>query len=582
MKIRDKIGNALLWGKGRDGYYSDKRTAVVAGRGWNRHVFFDLRGFRWQRYWYSYSRLTILPSQPLTFFCRAPRKLFSLTFRDSMGTFCANFRRTRDHFAAALTISGETGHIASPTSSGVPAQNRTMSKDTTPVSVLIVDDEAAYREMLAALLKPQGYRIHTASDGVEAINNLQKSFFDLVLLDVKLPRVDGVEVLRHIQDHYVDTQVIMLTGVGDLRIAVECMKLGAYHYLTKPYSSDELLELINRALERRRLIIENKVMKSELARIAVSSDFVGSSPALMKVLELAGKVAPTDSTVLIEGPSGTGKELLANFLYKNSLRSDKPFVALSCASIPDTLIESELFGHEKGAFTDAYAMRQGLVEIANGGTLFLDEIGEISPVFQPKLLRFIQTGEFRRVGGNKTMKSDVRIISATNRHLVDEVKEGRFREDLLYRINVITLSLPSLHERKDDILLLAEDIVAHKLKTRTPKKLHADTLPFLMEYPWPGNVRELENVLERAAILSSDEYIRPKDLALPRSGQSDLSVRGGEEVLGSAVTLKEVEQGHIAGVLKRSDWNKKLAAGILGISLKTLYTKIQQYNIVKK
>ena len=457
-----------------------------------------------------------------------------------------------------------------------------MAKNTTPVSILIVDDEAAFRDMLAALLKPLGYRIETASDGVEAINTLQKSFFDLVLLDVNMPRVDGVEVLRHIQDHYVDTQVIMLTGVGDLRIAVECMRLGAYHYLTKPYSSDELLELINRALERRRLIIENKVMKSELARFATSSDFVGSSPALMKVLELAGKVAPTDSTVLIEGPSGTGKELLANFLYKNSLRSDKPFVALSCASIPDPLIESELFGHEKGAFTDAYAMRQGLVEIANGGTLFLDEIGEITPVFQPKLLRFIQTGEFRRVGGNKTMKSDVRIISATNKRLVDEVREGRFREDLLYRINVITLSLPSLHERKDDILLLAEDIIAHKLKTRTPKILHSDALPFLMEYSWPGNVRELENVLERAAILSNDEFIRPKDLALPRTGQSDMPVRAGEEVIGSAVTLKEVEQGHIAGVLKRSDWNKKLAAGILGISLKTLYTKIQQYNIKKK
>ena len=246
-----------------------------------------------------------------------------------------------------------------------------------------------------------------------------------------MPRVDGIEVLRFIQDNCISTQTIVLTGVGEVRIAVECMRLGAYHYLTKPYTADELHAVIERALERRQLLLENKLMKTELSRLASSSNLIGNSPAFVQVIELASKVAPTDSTVLIEGPSGTGKELLANFLYKNS-RADKPFVALSCASIPDTLIESEFFGHEKGAFTDAYTMHEGLVELANGGTLFLDEIGEISPVFQPKLLRFVQMGEFRRVGGNKTLKSDVRIISATNKHLADELKEGRFREDLLY------------------------------------------------------------------------------------------------------------------------------------------------------
>ena len=323
-------------------------------------------------------------------------------------------------------------------------------------------------------------------------------------------------------------------------------------------------------------------MRSELARLASSSNLIGQSPAFLKSLELASKVAPTDSTVLIEGPSGTGKELFANFLYKNSPRVDKPFVALSCASIPDTLIESELFGHEKGAFTDAHAMRQGLVEIANGGTLFLDEIGEISAVFQPKLLRFIQTGEFRRVGGNKTMKSDVRIISATNRHLLDEVREGRFREDLLYRINVITLAIPSLHERREDILLLANEIINHKLKTRLPKKLHPDAIPLLLEYHWPGNVRELENVLERAAILSTDEYIRPKDMVLPKRVSSGNVPKGVAGRIGSAVSLQEIEREHIGGVLGETRWDKKLAAKILGISLKTLYTKIQQYNIAKK
>ena len=453
-----------------------------------------------------------------------------------------------------------------------------MGKHETPASILIVDDELGFREMLSTILTSQGYSAVAVVNGVEAINAVQNSFFDLVLLDVKMPNVDGIEVLHFIKENYIDTQVIMLTGVDDVRIAVECMKLGAFHYLTKPYSADELIALITRALERRQLLIENKVMKSELARLATSSSLIGQSPAFIGALELASKVAPTDSTVLIEGASGTGKELFANFLFKNSPRSEKPFVALNCASIPDTLIESELFGHEKGAFTDAHAMRQGLVELANGGTLFLDEIGEISAVFQPKLLRFIQTGEFRRVGGNKIMKSDVRIISATNRHLIDDVKEGRFREDLLYRINVITLTIPPLRDRREDIPLLANEIVAHKLKTRNAKRLHPDTIRALVEYQWPGNVRELENILERAAILSTDEYIRPKDLALPRSSSSGTA--SGK--IGSAVSLRELEGEHIAGVLHHTGWDKSLAAKILGISLKTLYTKIQQYNLSKK
>lgn len=457
-----------------------------------------------------------------------------------------------------------------------------MTKRISPASILVVDDELSFREMLMALLKPEGYWVESAGDGVEAINILQNSVFDLVLLDVKMPRVDGVEVLRFIQDNCITTQVIVLTGVGEVRIAVECMKLGAFHYLTKPYTADELNALIDRALERRQLLIENKAMRSELSRLASSSNLIGSSPAFVRVIELASKVAPTDSTVLIEGPSGTGKELLANFLYKNSKRSDKPFVALSCASIPDTLIESELFGHEKGAFTDAHAMHQGLVELANGGTLFLDEIGEISSVFQPKLLRFIQLGEFRRVGGNKTQKSDVRLISATNRHLADEVKEGRFREDLLYRLNVITITLPSLRERKEDIPLIANEIVSKSLKNRTPKKLHPDAVEALLRYDWPGNVRELENVLERAAILSSDEYIRLKDLTLPRSFSAEPTISAGVEKVGSAISIRELERHHIEGVLLHTKWDKNLAAKILGISLKTLYTKIQQYNLVKK
>jgi two-component system response regulator AtoC len=454
-----------------------------------------------------------------------------------------------------------------------------MAKEKKYGSLLIVDDEADFREMLSTILSQRGFQVAVASDGMEAINAVQLQPFDCALLDVKMPRIDGLEVLTFIKQHYLDMQVIMLTGVDDIRIAVECMKLGAFHYLTKPYSVDELFTLIERAMERRSLIIENKVMKSELARMASSSQLIGQSKSFMDLLETASRVAPTDSTVLVEGASGTGKELIANFIFKNSLRVEKPFVVLNCASVPDTLIESELFGHEKGAFTDAHALHQGLVEIANNGTLFLDEIGEISTIFQPKLLRFIQTGEFRRVGGNRTLKSDVRIISATNRHLEDEVKEARFREDLLYRINVITLTVPSLKDRRDDIPLLASGILKKKVKTRHPKNLSQDALSALMEYNWPGNVRELENVLERAAILSLDDMIRPKDLSLPHHIVAAPSSSGQTPILGTAISLHELEKLHIDGVLKQTKWNKNVAAKILGISLKTLYTKIQQYNL---
>jgi DNA-binding NtrC family response regulator len=456
-----------------------------------------------------------------------------------------------------------------------------MSKHRSAPSILVVDDESAFRDTLKPILTDEGYSVEVASDGVEAINQLQEKFFDAVLLDVKMPRVDGLEVLAFIRDHYLDTQVLMLTGVDDVRIAVECMKRGAFHYLTKPYSMDELNQLLRRALERRQLLIENKVMKTELSRLALSSQLIGQSPAFMRVLEMANKVAPTDSTVLIEGASGTGKELFASFMHRNSERSEKPFVALNCASIPDTLIESELFGHEKGAFTDAYAMRQGLVEIANGGTLFLDEIGEINSLFQPKLLRFIQTGEFRRVGGNQTLKTDVRIISATNRNLEEEVRAGRFREDLLYRLNVITLRLPSLYDRREDIPLLVNAIMEKKITPRLRKPIDPEAMEVLTEYDWPGNVRELENVLERAAILADADGIRTKDLALPLRMMPQQSSRDGSGKLGSAVSLHEIEKDHIEGVLMRTKWNKNLSAKILDISLKTLYTKIQKYNLTE-
>lgn len=455
-----------------------------------------------------------------------------------------------------------------------------MPKKKHIATILVADDEADFRLMLQNLLITEGHTVISADDGSSAINALQERQFDLVLLDVRMPRIDGVEVLNFIRQQYIDTQVIMISGVNEVRIAVDCMKKGAFYYLTKPYAVDELFSLVDRALEQKSLVIENKVMKNELARLAQSAHLIGQSPEFVNVLALASKVAPTDSTVLIEGASGTGKELFANFLHKNSPRAEKPFVALNCASIPDTLIESELFGHEKGAFTDAQAMRQGLVEIANGGTLFLDEIGEISSVFQPKLLRFIQTGEFRRIGGNKTLKSDVRIISATNKNLMEEVKAERFREDLLYRLNVITLHLPSLQQRKDDIPQLIESILQRKNKSKRKLQIHSDALQALMEYDWPGNIRELENVLERAMILAEDDMIRIKDLALPqRFITTNVSQGEGGTKIGSAISLDELEKEHIAGVLANTKWNKNLSAKILGISLKTLYTKIKHHQL---
>ncbi|MBP1655196.1 MAG: sigma-54 dependent transcriptional regulator/response regulator, partial [Bacteroidetes bacterium] len=323
----------------------------------------------------------------------------------------------------------------------------------------------------------------------------------------------------------------------------------------------------------------NIVMKGTIERIQGTFEMVGESEAYRRVLEIAAKVAPTESTVLIQGPSGTGKELIANFIYQNSSRTDEPFVTLNCASIPDTLIESELFGHEKGAFTDARQQKQGIVEIANKGTLFLDEIGDISPIVQPKILRFIQSGEFRRVGGNTTLKADVRILSATNKNLQEEVREGKFREDLLYRLNVITIDVPPLRVRKNDIPLLAAHFLTNRMKTRVKPTISSRAMEVLMDYDWPGNIRELENVLERAAILCRNNLIEPQDLSLPNAPMSLPVGTMSDQKIGTAIPLKEIERLHIEGVLRSFRGNKAESAKILGISLKTLYTKIQQYQI---
>ncbi len=447
-------------------------------------------------------------------------------------------------------------------------------------SILVVDDEEAFRYLLTSLINSAGYQVDTVIDGVSAINAVQGKLYHVVLLDVKMPKVDGIEVLRFIKNNYPGIEVIMLTGAADVKTAVECMRIGAYDFITKPTTADELLATINRALERRQLLIDNILMKDALDRLQGSHEMVGQSDIFRRVLEVAAKVAPTESTVLIQGPSGTGKELIANFIYKNSLRTDQPFVTLNCASIPDTLIESELFGYEKGAFTDARATKPGIVEIANKGTLFLDEIGDISPVVQPKILRFIQSGEFRRVGGNTALNADVRILSATNKNLKEEVREGRFREDLLYRLNVITIEIPPLRERKQDIPLLVASFLANRMKTKVQTSISTKAMEVLVDYDWPGNIRELENVIERAAILCHNHVIEPQDFSLPNAPASVFASGGrSDQKIGTALPLKEIEHLHIEGVLRAFRGNKAESAKILGISLKTLYTKIQQYQI---
>ncbi len=453
------------------------------------------------------------------------------------------------------------------------------SMDNKGVRVLIVDDEESYRATLAASLRSEGFAVDPAEDGVQGINAVQAKPYDIVLLDVKMPNVDGLEVLRFVKENFPDVEVIMLTAVVDVRIAVECMKLGAYDYLTKPFPSGELLGILERTLEHKRLLRENLLLKSALSRLSGSSEMIGKSKALHKVLEMATKVAATDSTVLIQGPSGTGKELIAIFIHQNSERKDRSFVTLNCASIPDSLIESELFGHEKGAFTDARTAKPGLVEVAGGGTLFLDEVGDVSATIQPKLLRFVQTGEFRRVGGTTTLKTDVRIISATNKNLAEEVRAGQFREDLLYRLNVITIELPPLKDRMEDVPLLVGNFLKNKLHTKVPKNISPRAMEILMKYDWPGNIRELENVVERAAILCKDDMIQPDDISLPLRATGIVHEFVEHAGIGGTVSMKDIERRHIDGVLRALKGNKTEAAKVLGMSLKTLYTKIHRYQI---
>jgi DNA-binding NtrC family response regulator len=450
-------------------------------------------------------------------------------------------------------------------------------------NLLIVDDEASLRTLLESeLVESSEFVVDTAADGSQAINLVQAKVYDVVLLDIRMPRVSGIEVLKFLHEYSPTTQVIILTNYSDVKTAIQTIKMGAYDFLAKPYDIEELFNTIHRALERRQLYIDNKLLKKELQRTTGVSELIGQSPPFVKLIENASRFAQSDTFVLIQGASGTGKELIANLIHRRSPRADRPFVAVNCASIPDTLLESELFGHEKGAFTNAYTTKQGLVEVANGGTLFLDEVGDISPAIQPKLLRFLETGEFRRVGGTNLLTVDVRVVSATNKDLRKEVEMGRFREDLLYRLNVVTLQVPLLRDRKEDIPLLADYFLAKKAKTKTPKTLSPVTLEHLVSYDWPGNVRELEHVLEGAILLSIGDAIEPSELSLHHRTDQPAAVEGKSGTTLSSdgsFSLEDLERIHIEKVLKQNNYSRTRTADALGISKKTLYLKIKRYGM---
>jgi len=439
--------------------------------------------------------------------------------------------------------------------------------------LLVVDDEEPFRRLLKKELTRKGFDVEVAAEGNEALRMLRENNYHVVLLDILMPGLDGVSVMKTLQKDPSAPPVIVLTGKATIETAVEAMKNGAYDYLTKPYKLDELEIVINRACEYGKLRFKNRLLQQGLIRKESPVKLRGGSRQIRELLTLIRKIAPTDSTVLIQGESGTGKELVANTIWQHSLRQSLPFIALNCATLSENLMESELFGHEKGAFTNAHQAKYGIVEVADKGTLFLDEIAEMPIGLQAKLLRFLDSGEFRRVGGNKTLKVDVRVIAATNRDLKEHVEGGKFREDLFYRLNVININVPPLRERRKDIAELARFFVEkYSQKVAKPVSgIREEALKFLRSYVWPGNVRELENEMERAVILCDSEEIGPEDLSII-SGKAPVPEN-------SFPMLEEMEKNYIEKVLRETNGNQTRASQILGINRKTLYLKLKKYHI---
>ena len=437
--------------------------------------------------------------------------------------------------------------------------------------VLIVEDEFSVRDSLENWFRRDGYRTGSAANADEALKRLQEATWDVVLLDIKMPGMDGLELLKRLHEIDPDLLVVMITAYASVDTAVQALKQGAFDYITKPIDPDELSHLVRRAIEQRRLKSENLRLRTTIDEMSGMDRIVGESSAMRKVLEMVRSVSQTDATVLVRGESGTGKEMVAQAIHAASGRRYFPIVPVNCGALPESLLESELFGHEKGAFTGAQYRRKGRLEMANGGTLFLDEIGTIGKM-QVDLLRVLETKEFTRLGGQKPIQVDFRVVCATNQNLEKLVEEERFREDLYYRINVVSVHIPPLRERREDIPLLAEHFLRkYALRMNRPyEDIAPEAMDVLLRYDWPGNVRELANAIERALVVGKPPVVRPGDLQMLRPPN-------GATSLGEA--LADVEREHVARVLERHGWNITHAAEALGIDRVTLYNKIKKYGL---
>jgi two-component system response regulator HydG len=447
-----------------------------------------------------------------------------------------------------------------------------------PAQLLVADDDPGLRESLERTLTREGYRVLVASDGHAALERLQGGGIDLVLTDLKMPGLSGIELLHAAKAIAPDVDVILLTAFGTIEEAVKAMKEGAYDFLTKPFQRAQLLRIIRQALERRDLIQQNRALQQRLDALLQQGTIVGASPAFRRMIALIEQVADSSATVLVQGESGTGKEGAARLIHQRSPRRERPFIAVNCAALPETLLESELFGYEKGAFTGAAGRKEGRFELADGGTLFLDEVADLSLVTQPKILRVLQEGEFERLGGTKTIKVDVRIVTATNQDLAQMVREKRFREDLYYRLKVITINVPPLRERREDIRVLAEHFLRlyGAKNNRVLEGFTDEALRRLEGYSWPGNVRELENVVERGVVLARGALIDVGDLPEEIAGATPLP----EGVLSIRIgtPIAEVEQRLLEATLRATKGNKTLTAKLLGIDPRTVSRKLERWD----
>jgi DNA-binding NtrC family response regulator len=448
--------------------------------------------------------------------------------------------------------------------------------DPGQIRLFIVDDDEPLRQTLTSRFQRQGMQVVAAACMAEALDLAKSHSFDVALLDLHLPDGSGVELLAQLKIGQPEIEALMLTGHGSVETAIQALKLGAYDYLTKPFHLPELEIHIQKAFEKVRLARRERQWVEQIRYESPRYRLVGSSPSMHRIVQLIEKVALTEATVLIRGASGTGKELVARAIHHNSPRRDRPLVTINCAALQESLLESELFGHEKGAFTGAITAKTGLIEVAEGGTLFIDEIAEMAPGLQAKLLRVLENGHYRRVGGTHEMHADVRVIAATNKNLEEEQKGGRFREDLYYRLNVVSMSLPTLRERSQDIPELVQHFLTSRQIGPRPFQVSPEILEVFARYDWPGNVRELANVLERAQILAENLTITLDDL--PENMLASVHV-GGPAHPADANCLREVERRHVLEILRQEKGNKVHAARVLGISRRALYRLIQKYQL---